>query len=152
MRSYLASLILGIESESSMDSLKCDLRHRLRSHFSASSVCRNITIQRLTLALGSDRGRSSGRNVEAPRRSEGAKERDQIALLLAGQFRSEHQIEELNRIIECQQAPIVQIGRRIFDAAQREGLDGSVANFIQAVDPSGLKKRSVLRSCIRLSV
>ena len=28
--------------------------------------------------------------VEAPRRSEGAKERDQIALFIAGQFRAEH--------------------------------------------------------------
>ena len=35
-----------------------------------------------------------------PRLSEGAKERDQIALLLAGQFRAEHQIKELDRIIE----------------------------------------------------
>jgi hypothetical protein len=65
-----------------------------------------------------------GRDVEAPRRSEGAKERDQIALLLAGQFRAEHQIEELDRIIERQQAPVVQVGRLILDAAQREGLDG----------------------------
>src|ERR1700676_3378439 len=83
---------------------------------------------------GGDRGRSRGRDVEAPRRSEGAKERDQVALLLAGQFGAEHQIEELNRIIERQQAPVVQVGRRILDAAQREGLDGSVADFIQAVD------------------
>src|SRR5258707_10562190 len=66
--------------------------------------------------------------------SEGAKERDQIALLLTGQFRAEHQIEELNRIIERQQAPVVQVGRRILDAAQREGLDGSVTDFIQSVD------------------
>src|SRR6202171_2807250 len=72
--------------------------------------------------------------VEAPRRSEGAKERDQIALLLGGQFGAEHQIEELNRIIERQQAPVVQVGRRILDAAQWEGLDGSVADFTHAVD------------------
>ena len=45
-----------------------------------------------------------------PRLSEGAKERDQVALLLAGQFCAEHQIEELDRIIECQQAPVVQVG------------------------------------------
>src|ERR1700692_4112210 len=43
-----------------------------------------------TVAVGRDR------DVEAPRRSEGAKERDQIALLLAGPFRSEHPIAELN--------------------------------------------------------
>src|SRR5882672_2415829 len=80
------------------------------------------------------------RDVEAPRRSKGAKERDQIALLLAGQFRAEHQIEELNRVIKRQQAPVVQVGRRILDAAQREGLDGSVADFIQAVDHHRLEE------------
>src|SRR5450759_226370 len=93
-----------------------------------------ITIERLTLALVATVAVGHDRDVEAPRRSEGTKERDQIALLLAGQFRSEHQIEELNRIIERQQAPIVHVGWRILDAAQREGLDGSVADFIQAVD------------------
>src|SRR6202045_2277116 len=86
------------------------------------------TMPPATAAAGRDR------DVEAPRRSEGAKERNQIALLLTGQFRAEHQIEELNRIIERQQAPVVQVGRRILDTAQREGLDGSVADFIQAVD------------------
>jgi hypothetical protein len=35
-------------------------------------------------------------------RSEGTWERDQIVLLLAGQFRAKHQIEELDRIIERQ--------------------------------------------------
>src|SRR6266851_5679975 len=74
-----------------------------------------ITIERLTLALVATAAVGRDRDVEAPRRSEGAKERDQIALLLAGQFRAEHQIEELNRIIERQQAPVVHVGRRILD-------------------------------------
>jgi hypothetical protein len=39
MRTYLASLILVWQSESSMASLKYGLRHRPRSHFLASSVC-----------------------------------------------------------------------------------------------------------------
>src|ERR1700692_1797705 len=86
------------------------------------------------LALAATANYVRGRDVEAPRRSEGAKERDQIALLLGGQFGAEHQIEELDRIIERQQAPVVHVGRRILDAAQREGLDGSVADLIQAVD------------------
>src|SRR5260370_10108358 len=75
-----------------------------------------------------------GGDLEAPRRSERAKELNQIALLLAGQLGAEHQIEELDRIIERQQTPVVQIGRRILDAAQREGLDGSVTDFTHAVD------------------
>jgi hypothetical protein len=83
--------------------------------------------------------------------SEGAKERDQIALLLAGQFRAEHQIEELDRIIESQQAPIVQVGRLILDAAQREGLDGSVAGGIHVVDRHRLEEAlglEIVRSAV----
>src|ERR1700675_2646281 len=100
---------------------------------SCLSALEGISIApQLVLAATADVVR--GRDVEAPRRSEGAKERDQIALLLGGQFRAEHQIEELDRIIERQQATVVQVGRRILDPAQREGLHGSVADFIQAVD------------------
>src|SRR5258706_3923324 len=106
----------------------------LGTHSSRLYALECITIERLTLALVATAAVVRDRDVEALRRSEGAKERDQIALLLGGQFRAEHQIEELNRIIERQQAPVVHVGRRILDAAQREGLDGSVADLIQAVD------------------
>src|SRR5260370_8529780 len=86
------------------------------------------------LALAATADVVRGRDLEAPRRSEREKERNQIPLLLAGQLGTEHQIEELDRIIERQQAPVVQIGRRILDAAQREGLDSSVTDFTHAVD------------------
>src|ERR1700720_429173 len=86
------------------------------------------------LALAATADVVRGRDLEAPRRSERAKELNQIPLLLAGQLGAEHQIEELDRIIERQQAPVMQIGRRILDAAQREGLDGSVAALTHAVD------------------
>src|SRR5260370_1938229 len=86
------------------------------------------------VARGATANYVRGRDLEAPRRSERAKELNQIALLLAGQLGAEHQIEELDRIIERQQAPVVQVGRCILDAAQREGLDGSVAAFTHAVD------------------
>src|SRR6202140_798379 len=103
------------------------------THPSCLYALESITITpQLALAATADVVR--GRDVEALGRSEGAKERDQIALLLAGQFRAKHQIEELDRIIERQQAPVVHVGRRILDAAQREGLYGSVADLIQAVD------------------
>ncbi len=36
---------------------------------------------------------------------------------------SEHEVEELNRIFERQQAAIVQVRRRILDASKRERLD-----------------------------
>src|SRR5258708_16396597 len=71
---------------------------------------------------------------------ESAKEGDQIAVLLVGQLRDEHDIEELDRIIERQQAAVVHIGWRLLDAAQGKCLDRSVADFIQSVDHRGLEK------------
>ena len=54
----------------------------LGTHSSRLYALECISIERLTLAATAAVVR--GRHVEAPRRSEGAKERDQIALLLAG--------------------------------------------------------------------
>ena len=62
-----------------------------------------------------------GRHIEVAHRSERAEELNQIVLLFAGQFGAEHQVKELDRIIERQQAPIMEVRRRILDAAQREG-------------------------------
>jgi hypothetical protein len=75
--------------------------------------------------------------------SEGTKEGDEIALLLAGQFRAEHQIEELNRIIKRQQPSVVEIRRRILDATERESLDSSVDGFIHTVDHLRLEASDV---------
>jgi pimeloyl-ACP methyl ester carboxylesterase len=61
-----------------------------------------------------------------------SKERDQIALLLAGQFRAELKNSTVSSSVS--RRSVVQLGWRILDAAQREGLDGSVADFIHAVD------------------
>jgi hypothetical protein len=77
--------------------------------------------------------------------SESAKERDKITLLLVGQFRAEHQIEELNRIIKREQAPIVQIGRGLLDAAQGKALMAPSPTSLMRLIIAGLKKRSVLR-------
>src|SRR5205807_3761250 len=65
---------------------------------------------------------------------ESAKERNEIALLLAVQLRAEHQIEKLNGIVEGQQAAVVHIGRRILDASERKCLDRSVTDFTHSVD------------------
>src|ERR1700687_478418 len=54
----------------------------ISTHSSRLYALECTTIERLTLVATAAVVR--GRDVEAPRRSEGAKERDQIALLLAG--------------------------------------------------------------------
>ena len=52
----------------------------------------------------------------------------------AGCAWSQHELEELDCVVECEKSLVVQVGRRILDAAQREGLDravggGEAANY-----------------------
>lgn len=44
-------------------------------------------------------------------RLQGVHERDEIGLLLLVQFQLQHHIEELDGVIEGDQAPVVQVGR-----------------------------------------
>ena len=69
-----------------------------------------------------NRSRSFLRNLTL----EGPHERHQVLLFLGGQLEPQHQVEELDRVLEGQQAAVVQVGRRVLDAAQREGLDRAV--------------------------
>src|SRR5216684_2200248 len=64
----------------------------------------------------------------------------QVLFLRVGQLRLQHQIEELDGVVERQKAPVVQVGRRVLDAAQRERLDRAVAVHDQAVDHLLLEK------------
>jgi hypothetical protein len=58
--------------------------------------------------------------------SQRAQEVDEVLLFARRQLRAEYEIEEFNRIVEGQQAPVVQLRRRILDAAKRKGFDGPV--------------------------
>ena len=49
-------------------------------------------------------------------------------------FSPEHEVEELDRVLQRQQAVVVQVRRRVLDAAQREGLDRAVGRGLAAVD------------------
>src|SRR3954447_24602671 len=51
---------------------------------------------------------------------------DQRVLLFLGQLEAEHQIEEFNSIGERQQAAVVEVRRRILDAAQCQGLNRAI--------------------------
>ena len=56
-----------------------------------------------------------------------AQERDQVFLLCAVQINAQHQIEKLYRIFQRQQTIIMQIGWRIFNTTQGEGLDRAIS-------------------------
>src|SRR5581483_7505897 len=62
------------------------------------------------------------RGLHAPR-LQSAQESDQIFFLLRRQVELFDEIEKLDRVLKRQQAAIVQVRWRLFDAAQREGLD-----------------------------
>src|SRR4051795_12541715 len=51
---------------------------------------------------------------------------DQRVLLFLRQLEAEHQVEEFDRVGERQQAAVVEVRRRILDAAQRQGLDRAI--------------------------
>ena len=58
-----------------------------------------------------------------PRELERSHERDQVALGCVFEIELEHPVEELDRILERQEPTVMEIGRRILDSPQREGLD-----------------------------
>src|SRR5207302_729321 len=68
-----------------------------------------------------------------PIASEAQHERDEVLLLLVIQLQFQNQIEELHRVFEGQQAAVVQVRRRVLDAAQRERLDRAVRRGRPAV-------------------
>jgi hypothetical protein len=47
----------------------------------------------------------------------------QVLFFRRGQFGAEDQIEKLDRIIQRQEPPVMQVGWRVLDAAQRKRLD-----------------------------
>src|SRR5450631_3647872 len=61
-------------------------------------------------------------------------ERHQVLLLLRIQLQFQNEIEELHRVLQRQQAVVVQVRRRVLDAAKRKGLDGAVGRRLAAVD------------------
>src|SRR6266404_867653 len=63
-----------------------------------------------------------------------AQERHQVLLLLCGQFVAEDQVEELDRVVQRQQTLIMQVGRVVLDASQRESLDLPVPDLHHEVD------------------
>src|SRR5947209_10761028 len=53
---------------------------------------------------------------------QGSQERRKVFLLINVQFQLKDKIEKFHRVFKRRQPPIVEVGRRILDAAQGEGL------------------------------
>src|SRR6478736_450377 len=68
--------------------------------------------------------------------SKRVQERPQVGLLACRQLCPEDQIEKLDRVVECEQTTIVEVRRRVLDAAQREGLDRTFGGRQNSVDGS----------------
>jgi hypothetical protein len=49
-----------------------------------------------------------------------AQERDDVLFLVRGELQPEHQVEEFHRVVQREQTIVVQVRRRILDAAQRD--------------------------------
>ena len=81
-------------------------------------------------------------------RSQRAQKCDQILFFLRRQLGADDQVEELDGVFQCQETLVVHVGRVILHAAQCKSFDRPIMLLII----TGLKKRSVRRSCIRLSV
>src|SRR5947207_15980613 len=97
-------------------------RYPIRGGMSGSSCCL-------------DARRAGHRKWEPPfTQSESAQEGHQILLLRRGQLVGEDEVEELDRILEREEPTIVEIGRRVLNPAQREGLDRPVGARHCAVD------------------
>src|SRR6266849_6952558 len=73
-------------------------------------------------------------------RSQRAQERDQILLFLRRKFRTEDQVEELDRVLQRQQTLVVHIGRVILDPAQRKGFDWPIPDGHHVVDHHWLEE------------
>src|SRR2546425_13072593 len=80
---------------------------------------------------------AAGCPVRAPRLTlylERAQEGQEVLLLLLGQASAHDEVEELDRVVEGQQPPVVQVGRRVLDPPQGKRLDGTIRRGHHAVD------------------
>src|SRR3984893_7365046 len=67
-----------------------------------------------------------------------AKELQQVLFFRRRQVGAEDQVEKLDRIVQRQEPPVVQVGWRVLDAAQGKRLDRPVGASQHAVDHLGL--------------
>src|SRR5215831_12760402 len=56
--------------------------------------------------------------------------RDKVFLLSRSKFQLQHNVEELDRILQREAAPVVHIRRAVFYTAKRESLDRTVSRFL----------------------
>ena len=113
---------------------------------------RQVEVSGRNLSHRAPRRLSRGHSVKGKFSLKGSEECDEVLLLVAGQLRAEDQVEELDGVVQRQQTAIMHVWRGVLDAAQRERLIGPSPVSHRPLIIAALKKRSILRSCIRLSV
>ena len=87
-----------------------------------------MTLSRCTRVLYGTKCRAT--LLQAPQ------EGDEVAFFLLVELQREHQVEELHRVVQRQQPAVVVVGRRIFDAAERERLDRAVGRVVSGRESS----------------
>ena len=85
-------------------------------------------------------------------RLQGPHEINQVLFLLSGQLKPLDKVEELHGVFQGEQAAVMQIWRRFLYARRAKVFMGPSAEAIRPFTIWGLKKRSALRLCMRLSV
>src|SRR3954453_20804445 len=73
--------------------------------------------------------------------SQGQQVGEKRVLLGLRQLEAEHEVKELDRVCQRQQAPVMQVGRGILDAAQGQRFDRAVRDHDEIVDdePRGIE-------------
>jgi hypothetical protein len=84
--------------------------------------------------------------------SKSSEECDEILLLVGGQLRAKDQVEKLDRVFQRQQTTSCMYGGESLTPRSGNVLIGPSPVSHRPLIIAGLKKRSILRSCIRLSV
>src|SRR5215469_4572827 len=72
--------------------------------------------------------------------SEGTQKRDQVLFFLRSELGAKDQIEELDGVFQRQKTRVMQVGRVVLGAAQREGFDRTVADCHHVVDHRRLEE------------
>src|SRR5262245_1951076 len=97
----------------------------------SSTITTTCRASRPTTASRTNPWRNWDRNVGVSQRLQ---ERHQVLLFWRGQLQPQHQVEKLHAVIQRQQPVVMQVWRRVLDAAQGEGLDRAVGRSLAAVD------------------
>src|ERR687891_2395708 len=88
---------------------------RSRGHSVSPVAARRAPPTACKSAVNPRRARSPTAHAMVAHMLESPQEGDEVLFLVRRQPRAQDQVEELHRVVEGQQTPVVQVGRRVFD-------------------------------------